>query len=171
MEQLVILLVIGLVGIIKWFLEKAAEQRAKGKARSRVEELEQSPPSPRPLIRPVDPFPTRSGDPGRRLREALGLPEDAPPPLPRRPLPTSPALAPVFRREDIRVLVPADLERRVIQEAPQPSPKRVPVKARPPVASVPPVRPSLSGLLDSREGLRKAILAQEILGTPKGLVF
>ncbi len=173
MEQLVILLIIGAISLIKWGLEKAAEAREQRKSAERFEKFE----------RPADdetlhsPAAAPAGDDAaRRLREALGLPEEQelPPPLPRK--------APVilYERPLPEPLPPVDyaeLEKRLFVPVEEEGPAAEPLVLSPAAPLVtepeprPPVRSGLDELLRNREGLRKAILVQEILGTPKGLVF
>jgi hypothetical protein len=171
-EQLVILLVIGAISLVKWLLEKSAEAREQRKAAERFEKADR-PAAPSPL-RPVPPAFDRD-EAARKLREALGLPDEAevPPPLPapepvilfERPLPEPPP----------QVFAP-DLERRYVEVVEEEGPPAVPFSAPVPTP-VPPAdrKPAASGtledLLRSREGLRRAILAREILGPPKGLAF
>ena len=173
MEQLVVVIVIGIIGAIKWLMEKSAERRAKQETDARIDQLErENPPvAPRRGPYPIDPFPRPAPDvASRRLREALGLPEASPlPPSHQAP----PLPGPTFRVEEVRVLPSADLERRVMKPAsfiPNPAAPQFAKKRR--QAPAPVQRSSsLDELLRSRDGLRKAILVQEILGTPKGLVF
>jgi len=82
MDQLILIVVVGVVAFVKWFLENAG-QSAPDKPR---------PPSPRPLrTDPGDANRTESeAERMRRFMEALGLPPDAVPPAPtRKPLPTA----------------------------------------------------------------------------------
>lgn len=183
MEQLVIILIIGAVSLIKWLMEKSAEARAKADTAARMDETESSP-RPRPIATPWDaprpiasPLPkSPANDAARRLREALGLPPESPlPSCDPRPSQTPPTPTLVVEKKKARPLaeIAADLERRVVAET-KVLPPRSFVAPAPAVLSSPvvePARTTLNDLLRSREGLRKAILAQEILGTPKGLVF
>ena len=86
MEQLVFLLIIGLIAGIKWLLEKSAEMREQQKTRDRLDRLDRNQPAP-PVVAPR---PTASPvfDPeaaARKFREALGLPEESELP-PKRPV-------------------------------------------------------------------------------------
>lgn len=172
MEQLVIVIVIAVIGLVKWLMEKSAEQRAKRDTRERIERLERGEEQASPMMapRPVA-YPMRDPEAAaRKLREALGLPEEHELPRPR-PLADIPTPA-SFHIEEVKVIPAADLEQRVVAP-PLPIPaKKLPSKA----ATVSrdatyASRAALDDLLRSREGLRSAILAQEVLGTPKGLVF
>jgi len=176
MEQFIFVLVIAIVGLVKLLVEKSNERRMK-RADEVIKELERNnpplPPVTRP-IHPIDPFPLPRPlqDAERRLREALGIPDDEALP-PRRPMPAplpmeEPART-AFRVEEVRSVPAADLERRIMTPPPI-LPRQMPRK---PLAEAPAAR-RLSGLdelLRSRDGLRRAVVMQEILGTPKGLVF
>jgi len=167
MEQLVIVLVVAAVGFIKWLMEKSAEQRAERQMRERMDQVGNEPVAPpirapRPTAFPI-PDPDAAA---RKLREALGLPEpdELPPPRERPVVHPSPA----FPAKKTKALSVLDIEQRVIA----PPPLAIPVRKRAPQEPDGQSAVSgLDGLLRSRGGLRKAILVQEILGTPKGLVF
>jgi len=172
MEQLVIILLIALISFINWLVKKSAElrearKREQGTTRS-GESLRSEPP------RPPEAEPEISM---RRLREALGLPDEAqppalpkrmeprvppplapppPPPPPRRPPPARPVVShvPVVRaREEHRVF---ELPHRFGKPA---SPK----------AEVAPTSSRIRELLGSAGGLRDAVVLSEILGPPKSL--
>jgi hypothetical protein len=184
MEQLVIVLVIAAVSLVKWLMEKSAEQRSQRETAERVEELERQNPRQRPAAppirapRPIAPSPmSEMEDAARRLREALGLPaeSDAPPraPRPSKRAPTPPPLQskPVESFLERAEPAVADLERRVAAEPP-PRPARKPAKRHKVEAAAETTtsaRMQLDALLHSREGLRQVVLAREILGPPKGL--
>lgn len=149
MEQLVILVIIGLISLVNWLIQRSAELREKRKQeRKRLGIPEGSPfhPAPEPQPEPVDPAENM-----RRLMEALGLPveSEAPVSTPRveepPPLPLPPPAA-----------------------APKPSPR--PTRPAPPVpaAAAAPAF-DLSRALQQRGSLRQAIILREILGPPKGL--
>ena len=183
MEQLVIVIIIGAVTLIKWLMEKSAEARAEREMAERVgdptpDEPKVAPPrpaspmqAPRPTAYPVSDFETAA----RRLREALGLLEESelprpverrtePPPVPRK----EPVI--LFERPlpDLRIAPPIE---RAFEPLPEPPPYVAPKPAaRKPIAEKG-AASGLDELLRSRDGLRKAILMAEILGTPKGLVF
>jgi len=173
MEQLVILLVIGAAGLIKWALEKSAEQRSKRDTEERLGRLRDSEPVAGPIAAPRPAFDYPDPDQAaRRLREALGLPAEADLP-PRRPM-AAPPTPSTFQVHEVKVVPAIDLERRIVKEVLPSLPKKkskrpaAPREAQPTAATA---SSSLNDLLRSRDGLRKAILVQEILGTPKGLVF
>ena len=80
MEQLVILLLIALISIINWIIQKSKESREKRKLEKRADATGEP-------VAKHEPAPDATGTETamRRLREALGLPEDAPPPaIPKR---------------------------------------------------------------------------------------
>lgn len=164
--QLVFVLIIAAISLIKWLMEKSAGQRARRETTERLDEVERAGPvappirAPRPIATPLP----DANAAARRLREALGLPEETelPPPLSRRLDPPAP----------VPVTQPiVDLERRFVAKIEPPPRAFVPaVRTGAAVVTTAP-RTALDELLHSRDGLRKAILAHEILGTPKGLVF
>lgn len=173
LEQLVILVVLGVVAFVKWLLEKSAELRERDRTEKRLEQLEREQPAPpvlapRPIARPLPDIEAAE----RRLRDALGLPSEpeappvkkvqkAPPPVPEFVPQT-----PVIRHAPL-----ADLEQRTVTPALSRKRAAFRMPSAKPETPVPAARSGLQDLLGSREGLRKAILAQEVLGTPKGLVF
>lgn len=186
MEQLVILIIIGLISLVNWVMQKAAEKREAAELK-RVEKREtkreakrniytQPAPAARPAARRASP----ERDPFKELMDALGLPTDElPPPPVARP-------AQVFEEEEF-----ASVE----ETAPPPVPQ-VLVEKKTPRWQAPSVqRPdektarlasafasveeksepvyrssSLRGLLSGRDSQRKAVVLAEILGTPRGLV-
>jgi hypothetical protein len=186
MEQLVILLLIALISIINWVIQKSKEAREKRKLQKRADATGE------PVAKQEStPEPTGTETAMRRLREALGLPEDAPPPaIPKR---VEPAEVAPKRVERKRLWPPAP--------APLPAPDQVippPLphpERRPVVVQAPPVRrweqhrrfefshkgakPLLPEapkeslrvreLLQSQGGLRDAVVLSEILGAPKSL--
>jgi len=165
MEQVVILVIIGLISFVNWLMQRSAELRERRKLERKMEGIpegnpfqEQEAPEP-PPSRPV-------ADPGaemRKLMEALGLPiEDEPAPVfvPERtappPLPTPPEVAPIPRA----VFTPRSTTstRSLSQIA----------GSRPAPGPTDPVQTSpLSAALRSHEGIRQAIVLAEILGRPK----
>jgi hypothetical protein len=173
MEQFIFLLVIIVISLIKWLMEKSAEQRAKRQTTERMDRPDRAAPAPpirapRPIAQPLPDFDSAA----RRLREALGLPDESELPPARRPVAPPPPL-PTFKVEEVKVVPRIDLEHRIV-----PPPAAVERAAqsfrqhsKEPILVSAPARSGIAELLASRDGLRKAILAQEILGTPKGLVF
>jgi hypothetical protein len=180
MEQLVILIIIGLISLVNWILQKAAEKRelaqmkreaARGERREARRNI-YTERSPVPDVRPAQ-------DPFKELMDALGLPaEEAPPPVVRR-----------AREPEIL----EDEEFVSLEESPPPP---VPVVAQTPSWQAPkrskqPDRktrelasafagadrleePAWSGsglrqMLAGRSAQRQAVVLAEILGTPRGL--
>lgn len=180
MEQLVIVLVIAVVSLVKWLMEKSAEQRSRRETEERVEELERQHPRqqrPAPPIRaprPVASSPMSDmEDAARRLRKALGLPEEADPPRQQR----RPATPPPLARPEKTFLeraMPAVAEIQEKLVPPAPPPRRAPESAKhkkpaSPAGPAVSARTQLDHLLRGRDGLRQAMLVREILGPPKGL--
>jgi hypothetical protein len=180
MEQFVILLIIGLISLVNWILQKAAEKReaaqmkreaARGERREARRNIYTERP-PVPEARPAQ-------DPFKELMDALGLPaEEVPPPVVRR------------------VMEPEIFEDEEFVSLEEPSPPPVPVVVRAPSWQAPksPKQPdhktrelasafagaertdepawSGSGLrqmLSGRSAQRQAVVLAEILGTPRGL--
>jgi len=190
MEQLVIILLIALISIINWIIQKSKERREKRKLEKRADATGEP-------VAKHEPAPEATGTETamRRLREALGLPDEAPPPvIPRR---AEPKRVEGERIEPKRAERGKRIERPV--SPPLPSPDRlVPpplpqAERRPAVVHVPPVRwehrrfeslhkiakpslpevpkqpPRIRELLQSQGGLRDAVVLSEILGPPKSL--
>lgn len=169
MEQLVILVLIGLVSLINWLVQKSAEQREKRKAEAESQgggELRQAP------VR--ESRPQGADDAARRLREALGLPDDEelPPPLPRAEQPVPPQLPEPFLTPSIPQ--PVFREARAVVPAPEAisrpaGPRMPPVKSAPAApAFVTRAEPSrFRALIATPSGARDAVVLAEILGPPK----
>jgi hypothetical protein len=172
MEQLVIILLIALISFINWLVKKSAEMR---EARKREQGAAKGGES---LRRELPPPPEAEPEASmRRLREALGLPDEAqppalpkrmeqrvPPPLapppppppspPRRPPPARPVISPV-------AVARAHEEYRFIA-----MPHRIGKPAAPRI-EVAASTSRLRELLGSTGGLRDAVVLSEILGPPK----
>jgi hypothetical protein len=186
MEQLVILIIIGLISLVNWVMQKAAEKREAAELK-RVEKRETKREAkrniytqPAPAARPVARRASPARDPFKELMDALGLPSDEMPPHPvARP-------AQVFEEEEF-----ASVE----ETAPPPVPQVLAEKKTPRWQAPAVQRPdektarlasafasveeepepvyrgsSLRGLLSGRDAQRKAVVLAEILGTPRGLV-
>jgi hypothetical protein len=189
MEQLVIILLIALISIINWIVQKSKEAREQRKQEKRADATGEPVAKDRPA-------PDMTETAMRRLREALGLPEDAPPPaMPTRAEPkrAEPEKVESERRGRKRVerpfpaplpspdrLVPPPLpqpERRPVGPSMPPLPRweehrrfAVPRKiAKTSVAEAPKPPPRIRELLQSQGGLRDAVVLSEILGAPKSL--
>jgi hypothetical protein len=187
MEQLVILLIIGLISLVNWVMQKAAEKREVAKAK-RVEKREVKRETRRNIYTQPAPAPTArrapvERDPFKDLMDALGLPADEAPP---RPVVAEPDY---FEEEEF-----------VSLEAPAPPPLPEPVVTKPRAKAAawhPPARGAqpdektrqlasaflalddaspetwrggnVRSLLASASSQRKAVILAEILGTPRGL--
>jgi hypothetical protein len=167
MEQLVIILLIALISFINWLVKKSAalrEARKRQQAADKGESLRTDPGPPQPEAEPDVHM--------RRLREALGLPEEAlPPALPRRmeripppleppPLPPPP---PPARRVVPHVPVTVAREEHRFFE-----PHRI-GRPAPPKLEVARSTSRVRELLGSAGGLRDAVVLSEILGPPRCL--
>ncbi len=187
MEQLVLLVVIGLISLVNWVMQKAAEKREAAKTK-RVENREVKRETRRNIYTQPAPAPTArraaaERDPFKDLMDALGLPADEAPP---GPVVAEPGY---FEEEEFTSL-----------EAPVPPALPEPVVAKPrgkAAAWHPPVRGAqpdekmkqlasafaalddaspeiwrggnVRSLLANPSSQRKAVILSEILGTPRGL--
>lgn len=184
MEQLVLLVVIGLISLINWVMQKAAEKREQAQLeRESKRESKRNvytQPAPSPVNRPARRAAGPTQDPFKDLMDALGLPSDQLPP------------PPVARRE---VIVEEEEFASVEDIAPPPIPEPVvrqqPVRPKP-AAPFKPDRKMIElasafaaveekpasayrgskvrDLLANRDSQKKAVVLAEILGTPRGLV-
>ena len=187
MEQLVLLVIIGLISLINWVMQKAAEKREQaGQKRAERREIKReskrnvyTQPAPGPVHRPVRRASGPTQDPFRELMEALGLPADQLPP------------PPVARRE----AVVEEEEFASVEDTPPPlpeprvetrTPRWQPQTVRRPDAKMAQLasafvaveeKPAsvhrgskLGDLLANRDSQRQAVILAEILGTPRGLV-
>jgi hypothetical protein len=184
MEQLVIILLVALISIINWIVQKSKEAREQRKQEKRADATGEPVAKDRPA-------PDMTETAMRRLREALGLPEDAPPPaMPTRTEPkrAEPEKVESERRGRKRVERPFPAPDRLVPP-PLPQPERRPVgPSMPPLPrweehrrfAVPhkiaktsvaeaPKPPRIRELLQSQGGLRDAVVLSEILGAPKSL--
>lgn len=196
MEQVILLLVIGLISLVNWMIQKSAEARKKRQMQERIDRGEESAqPVASQRYESHDEEPETEGDPAenmRRLMEALGLPlEDAPPkPVPRQqttppPLPTQPremtpqpSLVRTVREMEERGEMPIHRQPAPVVTAPAQRPKlhdwqRKAAKALEASAAAEAsrtVKPSRARqMLRQPESIRDAIILSEILGKPKSL--
>jgi len=189
MEQLVILIIIGLISLVNWLMQKAAEKREAAKTK-RVENREVKRETrrniytqPAPATPPVARRQMSERDPFKDLMDALGLPADEAPPGPVVAEPD------YFEEEEF-----ASME----ESAPPPLPKPVVAKPRgkaaawhPPARGAQPDKKmkelasafaalddaspetwrggNVRSLLANPASQRKAVILAEILGTPRGL--
>src|SRR4029077_4328948 len=191
MEQLVIILLIALISIINWIIQKSKEAREKRKLEKRADATGEP-------VAKQEPGPDATGTETamRRLREALGLPEEAPPPvIPKR----AESKRVEAERIEPKRMEPKRGERPVPMPAPSPDrlvppplpqPERRPILvhappvprwqehrrfdslhkiAKPSLPEVPKQAPRIRELLQSQGGLRAAVVLSEILGPPKSL--
>ena len=167
MEQLIILLLIALISLINWLIQKSSEMRKARKkeqgSATRAESLPEGR-SPQPEAEPIS---------MRRFREALGLPEETPPPaIPKRkeqPLPP-PLPVPPPPRAPSPATVVAHVP--VVRAHTAHRFPEFPHKIGKPAgrAIEPEAIPSrIRELLESSGGLRDAVVLSEILGVPKSL--
>jgi hypothetical protein len=182
MDQLVLLVVIGLISLINWVMQKAAEKREQAKLdRAEREAGKQSVYRQPPPQKRVPERRSRSPqqDPLKELMDALGLPAETvlPPPVAQRPAPES--------QEEFASL----------EQAPPPIPRSAPVVEKPRWQPPSIRRPdekmarlasafaakekksatekslplSVRAMLSDRTSKRNAVVLAEILGTPRGL--
>jgi hypothetical protein len=192
MEQLVLLLVIGLISLVNWLLQRSAELREKqkqeraaqrGRGDAGLDEEMAAPQAQRMPAPSAEPDPAESM---RKLMEALGLPMEAAPPVPQPAQPASRQL-PEPEPPPLPEPKPETLHQQQV-EAPPPPPAPTP-RPLAPALSIPRLRPDTtptrrpavpdipaatapSGfrkLLSSPSGLRDAIVLSEVLGRPRGL--
>lgn len=169
-EKLVILVVIGLISLVNWIIQRSSELREKRKLEKKRMGIPEgnpyrSQPEPAPPAPAAEPVAQRPAvEPAaemRKLMEALGLPlEDEPPVVkraPEPPLPVHPPL-PVFEKtvQPVRMAVPAP------RLAPKPA-----LPATPAAVVTPRPRSPWAAALRSRDGVRQAVVLREILGPPK----
>lgn len=172
MEQLVILVIIGLISLVNWALKISAEKREAAKA---ARSGSRQSPTPPPL--PTRPHPSQTQRaPMRELLEALGLPADAPPPLPV-PAPRVPVMEEEFAsmeettpRPAIRVTKPPT---RRTQSVRLPDQKTLQLAsafaAQEKAADETPHLSAVRALLAGQNSKRHAIILSEILGSPRAL--
>lgn len=194
MEQVILLLVIGLISLVNWMIQKSAEARKKRQMQERIDRGEEpSQPVAQRRHDPYDEEPESEGDPAenmRRLMEALGLPLEDAPPQPAQRQQTSPPPLPAQPRE---MMQPPPLVRTVREMEER---GEMPVHRQPtPVAATPAQRPKLHDwqrkaakaleasaaaeashtvkpsrarqMLRQPDSIRDAIILSEILGKPK----
>jgi hypothetical protein len=180
MDQLVLLVIIGLISLVNWVMQKAAEKREQVKLEREEREAgkqsvyRQPPPQRRPTERRTR---APQQDPLKELMEALGLPPEAVAPQPVTP-----------RAE------PEEEEFASLESAPPPVPQPAPAASKPrwqpPLVRRPdektaklasafavkekspadkPQPASVRGLLADRTSKRHAVVLAEILGPPRAL--
>ncbi len=159
-QQVVIIIVIGLISLVNWVMKRSAEireERKRERERLGIPEGDPFHSAPHQEESPASqPRPSDGSSPDmRRLMEALGLPSDAeaPPVVRKAAAPAALPPLPAYRP-------PA---------APKPR-AEIPGARAVLLAAAAPVSP-LSTALRSHEGIRQAIVLREILGPPKALAI
>ncbi len=164
MEQLVILVVIGLISLVNWLIQRSAERRGQRKQEREgrgipegdpfrqtgedFESEEEPPPAP-PVADPAGEM--------RKLMEALGIPLETgepPRPEPRKPLAPPKLPPPVF--------VPS--AKPVVEKPLFPPASAAPLEIAPRTGA-------LRNSLHSRDSVRRAVVLREILGPPKAFTL
>lgn len=176
MEQLVILVIIGLISLVNWALQKSAEKREAAKD-ARTERREEKREGRRNIYtQPPPGSPPPQRDPFRELMEALGLPADSQPsfpvPMPQQAIdeeeefasledPVPPPVSPI-RIVKAPGRKPDEKEEQLASAfAAQEGKSR---HSRSPDAS--PIRT----LLSNRPSQRQAVILAEILGRPRAFL-
>ncbi len=168
MEQLVILVVIGLISLVNWLIKRSADLKEKQRLEKAAQQGDYVPPQP-----PVTGPPPMEIDPAesmRKLMEALGLPMEEPAPVQR-----TPQLAPAQPSPLDEEFSPPAIPEFVAPPRPVFKPRVSPTSrsfAR--QSSAPAVvdhsKPSrFRELISSPDGIRNAIILSEILGKPRGV--
>ena len=158
MEQVVIIVIIGLISLVNWVVKRSAEireQRKLERQRLGIPEGDPFHAGPHLAESPASrnhPFMEPSTD-MRRLMEAIGLPSD------EEDLPVVSEVAPA--------LPPLPAYRPPLRRKPHIENPGTRASAISPDASASP----LSLALRSRDGIRQAIVLREILGPPKALAL
>ncbi|MGC1480736.1 MAG: hypothetical protein WA771_09550 [Chthoniobacterales bacterium] len=182
MEQLVILVIIGLISLVNWLLERSAKHKEARRLEQRADGFDDES-AATDVAERSGPHPDEQR---RRFMEALGLPVDDPEPemVAQREVqpPPIPEAREKVKRGPARNFLhklSGDLEKRLVPE------REVDVVAEQAITLKPVTRrqrtarkvvsPTAPGgqldFIRERDGLRKAILAREILGPCKGLSF
>ena len=174
MEQLVILLLIALISLINWLVKKSSELRKARKLEKGAGKTEES-------LRggASSPAESQSERNLRRFREALGLPEEAAPPVPPKRVEqvSSPAASapPAESSCSGKASHPSHSRRFFACRSCRMKDIDSPNFLTEPPSSLSPLRdaelnPSrIPELLSSSGGLRDAMVLSEILGPPKSL--
>lgn len=181
MDQLVLLVVVGLISLVNWVLQKAAEKREQAQSeREAKRESDRNIYTQKPEPRSVPRRAATTEDPLKELMDALGLPREALPPQP-----VAPRVAPE-REEEFASLedAPPPLPHRGQKQ--RATPRWQPAAVRRPdekmarlassfaaqektAATEKPRPSSVRAMLADRTSKRHAIVLAEILGPPRGL--
>lgn len=155
MEQVVILVIIGLISFVNWLIQRSADLRKRHKLEKLREEEESF------KEQESSPTPTNPAMDMRKLMEALGLPmeDEGEQPVPERfiQLRSTPQPPPLPAFEPPPPII------RPVQ----------PVAPIAPQIHVSPATPTTKWkkILASRDGVRQAIVLREILGPPKAFTL
>ncbi|MBU3664794.1 MAG: hypothetical protein FGM15_02810 [Chthoniobacterales bacterium] len=171
MEQLVLLVIIGLISLVNWVLQKAAERREAARHKSPGEMADRRQIRPRAEPSRI-PTPTPGQDPMRELMEALGLPaQESPPPLPRRPaMPFEEEVEEFASLETAAPVVSSPAIKRTQPVKPDEKTSRLAgAFAAAERVAEPPRVSGIRSLLSGRANQRHAVILAEILGKPRGL--
>lgn len=177
MEQLVLLVIIGLISLVNWVMQKAAEKR-EASGQKRAERREAKREGRRNVYTqgaPEAPHRGHAGkDPLKELMEALGLPADAaapprhdepeeefvsmevgPPPVPKSaPLAEKPRWQPPSIRQPDEKMARLASAFAAVDDEQEPADRGTGFRA----------------LLAGQHAQRRAVVVAEILGSPRGLV-
>lgn len=176
MEQLVILVLIGLISLINWMVQKSGEARARRKTELQESEGEfpTAPEELRPVATRNEARESGGGDGMRQLLEALGV-ETFPaspssPALPTEKEPSPPEI-PSHRSSLVEMndrFASHSLREDEMHKLPRVQ-RKAPVKQRPklPERKMRTRPKRIGSLLTAPGGLRQGILLSEILGPPK----
>lgn len=166
MEQLVILVIIGLISLVNWLMKRSAEMKEK----RRFEKASDHGEPPESLV-PEPSFETQEERPDeamRKLMEALGLPvEEVPPPIPKSA--PAPQVETIFEEPPPPVVTPSFSHKRLSEQPREVFVHEVPqaphIRRRPAIVEV--AEPSrFRTLISTKEGIRDAFVLAEVLGKP-----
>ena len=175
MEQFIFLLIIGLISLIHWIIQKSSEAREKAKAKRRADQGDSPFPSSASSRQEGEP----TADPAegmRKLMEALGVPleEEIHRPAPQAsqapPLPEETFVQSHNRPVILEEERPRPLPRPML--TPQPSMRRVRERKKVELVEVNrgnTGRESLKKALGSKDALKTAVILSEVLGKPRAL--
>jgi len=156
-QQLVILVIIGLISLVNWLMQRSAEIREKRKHEREAQGIPEGNPF-QPADEPAPAAPRQNpGEGMRKLMEALGVPIEEPP---QRLWKES--------AQPQRYSEPPAL----VEALPKPKPPAPPAQAQcpaPALAQHPASAGAISHSLRSCASVRQAIVLREVLGPPRAL--
>ena len=167
MDQLVILLIFGVIATVNYLLKKRGESDDAPRS--------DAPVKPAPPYRPARPQAEEDEEKLRRFMEALGVPPPPPtPPKIVRPVQTvQRRVRPAVERRPKPSALPSPALPAIL-----PAETAIPVSApslvtapsyKKKAATMPEPASNIHALLRNRDSIRQAILLKEILGAPRGL--